>query len=239
MVVKLSSASTIFAAPCATAVPDPIATPMSAACSAGASFTPSPVIAATSPGPPSDSRVCRHSTMTCLWIGSVREKRLAVITACSCSRLLILANSAPVRDLPRTSSPGSNTPIILQTASAVFWLSPVMTMTLIPAFLHVMIESLTSLRGGSRMPTTPTNVMLLSTLAKDLGSASLLSERSTLCENACARHRRAFVSLPYSLSTLDMIASRILSVICTMSPFAIMALLQRARTLSGAPLQRS
>ena len=50
IVVKLSSSSTIAAASRATAVPrDPMATPMSASRSAGASLTPSPVIATTSP----------------------------------------------------------------------------------------------------------------------------------------------------------------------------------------------
>lgn len=47
MVAKLSSASTMSEAPLATAVPDPMATPMSASLSAGASFTPSPVMATT------------------------------------------------------------------------------------------------------------------------------------------------------------------------------------------------
>ena len=50
MVAKLSSVMTIFAASLATSVPVmPIATPTSARASAGASFTPSPVIATTSP----------------------------------------------------------------------------------------------------------------------------------------------------------------------------------------------
>ena len=47
MVAKLSSASTMSDACFATAVPLPMATPMSARFSAGASFTPSPVIATT------------------------------------------------------------------------------------------------------------------------------------------------------------------------------------------------
>ena len=50
MVVKRSSRSTMSAASFATSVPVmPMATPMSAALSAGASFTPSPVMAVTSP----------------------------------------------------------------------------------------------------------------------------------------------------------------------------------------------
>ena len=49
MVAKLSSESTMSAACLATAVPDPMATPMSAFFRAGASLTPSPVMATTSP----------------------------------------------------------------------------------------------------------------------------------------------------------------------------------------------
>ena len=45
MVAKLSSVNVMSAAPLATSVPLPIAQPMSAAFSAGASLTPSPVIA--------------------------------------------------------------------------------------------------------------------------------------------------------------------------------------------------
>ena len=67
MVVKLSSNSTIAAASFDTSVPViPIATPMSARLSAGASFTPSPVIATTWP------RVCSASTMFSLCSGETR-----------------------------------------------------------------------------------------------------------------------------------------------------------------------
>lgn len=41
-------------------------------------------------------------------------------------------------------------------------LSPVMTMTRIPAARHLTMESNTSLRGGSNMPTTPTKHRLVS-----------------------------------------------------------------------------
>ena len=52
MVAKLSSASTMSAACLATAVPDPMAMPMSARLRAGASLTPSPVMATTCPYTP-------------------------------------------------------------------------------------------------------------------------------------------------------------------------------------------
>ena len=64
---------------------------------------------------------------------------------------------------PSVFSSGPNTPIFLQMASAVALLSPVMTMTRIPARRHSSMESRTSARGGSNMATHPTNVMLLCT----------------------------------------------------------------------------
>ena len=67
IVAKLSSCSTMSPASLVTSVPVmPIATPMSACLSAGASLTPSPVIATTSP-----SR-CSASTMRSLSSGDTR-----------------------------------------------------------------------------------------------------------------------------------------------------------------------
>jgi hypothetical protein len=64
MVAKLSSASTMVAASWLTSVPVmPMATPMSAAFRAGASLTPSPVMATTWPP------ACRASTMRVLCSG--------------------------------------------------------------------------------------------------------------------------------------------------------------------------
>lgn len=60
---------------------------------------------------------------------------------------------------PVHSSLSPNTPIFLQMASAVALLSPVMTITLIPASLHCLMDSFTSCLGGSNIPTTPTNVI--------------------------------------------------------------------------------
>jgi hypothetical protein len=70
MVAKLSSTSTMSAASRATSVPDcPMATPMSARLRAGASFTPSPVAATTSP-------IARRAvTIRSLCSGVVRENR--------------------------------------------------------------------------------------------------------------------------------------------------------------------
>ncbi|KYQ56224.1 hypothetical protein ALC60_04838 [Trachymyrmex zeteki] len=132
---KLSSANTISEADFATAVPEPIAIPISAFFKAGASFTPSPV--------------CRT--------GSTREKRRALAQAAFCSDVGRSSNSRPEYDLPVVSSSSPKTPIRRQMASAVALLSPVITITRMPAARHLAIESNTSLRGGSSMPTTPIN----------------------------------------------------------------------------------
>ena len=67
MVAKLSSVSTRSAASFDTSVPVmPMATPMSADLSAGASFTPSPVIATISP------LLCKALTMRSLCFGLTR-----------------------------------------------------------------------------------------------------------------------------------------------------------------------
>ena len=67
MVAKLSSSSVIAAASRATSVPPlPIATPISARLSAGASLTPSPVMATNSP------LRCSASTMRIFCSGSMR-----------------------------------------------------------------------------------------------------------------------------------------------------------------------
>ena len=77
MVAKLSSASTMSAACLDTSVPvTPIAMPMSAALSAGASLTPSPVIATTAP------RRCSACTIRSLCSGFTRAYTDTVATVC-------------------------------------------------------------------------------------------------------------------------------------------------------------
>ena len=75
MEAKLSSASTISEADLATAVPDPMAMPISAFLRAGASLTPSPVMAEIS------FMDCRYSTIRDLWMGSTRANILELATA--------------------------------------------------------------------------------------------------------------------------------------------------------------
>ena len=142
----------------ATSVPIfPIATPMSARLSAGASFTPSPVTATTSP--------CCFSkfTMRSLSSGSTREKMRAS------SSLMTAANSSssiPLSSLPVITGetlPDSDNPISCPTAWAVIAWSPVMMNVLIPAVWHWVIASCTPSRGGSVIPTRPKKVTSLST----------------------------------------------------------------------------
>mmetsp|Transcript_11867 Transcript_11867/g.35178 ORF Transcript_11867/g.35178 Transcript_11867/m.35178 type:complete len:231 (+) Transcript_11867:110-802(+) len=183
MVAKLLSARIMSEAPLATAVPAPIATPMSARLSAGASLTPSPVIAVTMP------MDWRRETSRSLWEGSVRAKRLHSPAARLCSSSLRLANSRPVSAVyarapgtpagdaaaasaARSSSPGVMTPACLHTASAVCMLSPVTTMTRTPAERARAMAGPTSGRTGSVMPVTPRSVSPDSTSAMRDTSAS-------------------------------------------------------------------
>ena len=89
--------------------------PILAFFNAGASLTPSPVIAATSPSP------CRYSTIELLWAGSTREKRRAFLQASRCSASDNSSNSRPEYDSPCVDSFSPNTPIRRQIASAVFY----------------------------------------------------------------------------------------------------------------------
>ena len=97
MVVKRSSKRIMSAASFATSVPVmPMATPMSAALRAGASFTPSPVMATICPS------CLRARTMRSLWKGDTRANTLARPMASSRAASSIPSSSEPVT----TRSPG-------------------------------------------------------------------------------------------------------------------------------------
>ncbi len=91
MVEKLSSCSNISADSLATSVPLPIATPIAAFLSAGASFTPSPVIDATLP------IFFRVSTMRTFCSGNTLAYTLTSFTILSNSWSLRFSRSDPVR----------------------------------------------------------------------------------------------------------------------------------------------
>mmetsp|Transcript_16045 Transcript_16045/g.17841 ORF Transcript_16045/g.17841 Transcript_16045/m.17841 type:complete len:218 (-) Transcript_16045:1793-2446(-) len=162
MVAKLSSANIISDASFATSVPAiPIAIPMEACLSAGASLTPSPVIAGTSP------HERRSFTNSCLSRGSARENTrepppFMINSFRSSSVIDPWQNSAPVKDFLVTSSFLPNIPTSRAMASAVVLLSPVIIITLMPAAWQRSIADRTSGRGGSLIPVNPTKVSSLS-----------------------------------------------------------------------------
>ena len=91
---KSSSVSTSAAASRATSVPrSPIAMPMSAALSAGASFTPSPVIATTSP------RALSARTMRSFCSGTTRAKTFTSSMRCASSSSVMRVELGPGDDL--------------------------------------------------------------------------------------------------------------------------------------------
>ena len=98
-VAKLSSIKTISDASFATSVPDkPIATPISAFLSAGASFTPSPVIATTS------FFFCKASTIFSLSMGLILANILTSSTAFESASLSKSLRSSLVSTFPSGKS---------------------------------------------------------------------------------------------------------------------------------------
>ena len=117
----------------------PMATPMSAALSAGASLTPSPVMATT-------LWLCLSSrTMRSLSSGATRATTPISGSCRSSSSSLMAANSAPVMARPWIPSSAAIAPAV------VAW-SPVIIRTRIPASLHSAMAALASERGGSTIP---------------------------------------------------------------------------------------
>merc|ERR1712223_41140 len=118
---------------------------------------------------------CKYSTILDLWNGSTRANILARATAARCSDTDKSSNSRPEEAKPSVDSSSPKIPILLQIASAVFLLSPVIIMTRIPASLHLAMDGLTSNLGGSNIPTTPTKVKLTSYLANLVESSKSIS----------------------------------------------------------------
>jgi len=129
-VAKLSSAKTMSEANLATSVPViPIATPMCAYFRAGASLTPSPVIATTWP------ISYRDLTSSLLCLGSTLENTLppSFPRICFLFYSLSAANSTPVKQHSFSFWCSSRIFNSLATAMAVLWASPVIMITRIPA----------------------------------------------------------------------------------------------------------
>mmetsp|Transcript_9478 Transcript_9478/g.43130 ORF Transcript_9478/g.43130 Transcript_9478/m.43130 type:complete len:379 (+) Transcript_9478:1216-2352(+) len=243
---KLSSVRIMSEAPLATSVPSrPMATPISARLRAGASLTPSPVIATISPAS------LRSRTMSCLCLGSARENTqppgddsVFFFLARGMS-----ANSRPVNDRPTVSFALVKMPMSAQMASAVSLLSPVMTTTRIPAVLQSSMAPRTSGRGGSRRPARPQKVKSLSMDSYLAGSmrslcaacVSVPSYEPSLPSSAPVlsakpRQRRALEDIS---PTVAMISLRKSSERETTDPSGSKTLVHRSRTHSGAPLTSS
>ena len=118
---------------------------MSAVFKAGASFTPSPVIATTSPF------ACQAFTIRTLCSGDTLAYTLIFFTLFSSSSCDIFSRSLPVT----ASSSPSSIPSCLAIATAVVLWSPVIITVFIPAVLHFSTAVLTSSLGGSIIPTIP------------------------------------------------------------------------------------
>ena len=161
----------------ATSVPDPMATPMSAFLSAGASFTPSPVIATISP------LACNASTMRNLCSGDTRAKTEVVRTAMRNVSLSICSSSRPVRVRPS----GSVIPRSMAMARAVRGWSPVIMMGRIPAVAQRAMASRASERGGSTIPISPSSTSPCSVSSPFPDDGSSARPRA-----ATARTRRPF-----------------------------------------------
>ena len=149
IVAKLSSVSTMAAASLDTSLPViPMATPISACLSAGASLTPSPVIATIFP------LSCHARTILILCSGDTRAYTEIPSTKLFSSSSDILSISAP----SHASDSSLRIPILFAIAAAVTLWSPVIMIGRIPAFLHSATAAMDSSLGGSIIAISPIKV---------------------------------------------------------------------------------
>mmetsp|Transcript_19664 Transcript_19664/g.33826 ORF Transcript_19664/g.33826 Transcript_19664/m.33826 type:complete len:296 (+) Transcript_19664:964-1851(+) len=209
MVAKLSSAKIISDASRATSVPSlPIATPMLAALSAGASFTPSPVILVTWPS------AWRAFTIRILFWGDARANTLWLNTHLQSSPSLMASSSGPVTASLNFSS---TIPSMCPIAVAVSLWSPVIMATRTPAPWASLIACTHSGRGGSIIAQRPTIVSHFPSGRPFTNSGPRLSPGLTLSLSTKARHkprtrrpwelRMAICSIQYSSLTGSMFSS--------------------------------
>jgi hypothetical protein len=143
MEAKSSSVRTMSAGSLATSVPlRPIATPMSARLSAGASLTPSPVMAITCP------RRWRAWTSLSFCSGETRAKTVVRSAASASSVSGQSSRSVPVMT-------GPSRPVRAAIARAVAAWSPVIILTWMPASRQARTAAAEAARGGSYMPWRP------------------------------------------------------------------------------------
>ena len=175
MVAKLSSVRIMDEASFDTAVPViPIAIPISAFFKAGASFTPSPVIATIWPF------FCHKSTIRILCSGDTRAYTEIFGSNSDSSSSEILSSSVPIM----TKSPSLKMPICFAMAEAVTLWSPVIIIGLIPARIQFWTAWADSSLGGSIIQISPTKVYPCSSCKSIFSSSS--------CFWAKANTRRPF-----------------------------------------------
>ena len=145
MVEKSSSVITTSAAFFVTSVPEPMATPTSALFKAGASFTPSPVIATTSPA------ACNALTICCLCPGETRAYTEYPFARLRNVSSPISSSSSPVT----TSFRDEAIPRREAMAYAVSGLSPVIITVRTPARRQAATASFAPALGGSSIAASP------------------------------------------------------------------------------------
>ena len=211
MVAKLSSVRVIAAASFVTSVPvSPIAMPMSAFFRAGASFTPSPVMATTC------WFACRAATTRSLCAGETRAYT-SMVSASRTSWSSDMASSS----VPTTTRPLRSRPSSRATAVAVTGWSPVIITGRMPARSQTAIASRASVRGGSIIPTSPSRVI---PSAPDSSSVSAFVATAS---TRSASHANAWAT---STSAARPGSSR------AWTPSTVATAAQPGRTFSGAPL---
>ena len=143
----------------------PIAIPMSAFFSAGASFTPSPVIATMWP--------FRLSVSTSRTLSSGATRAITPISpiCASSSSSDIAWNSAPL--IARPGMPSS-----FAIAAAVTAWSPVIILIWMPASCAVAIAVFAADRGGSTMPTSASTVMPSSSGSRSADGSNVSGSKS-------------------------------------------------------------
>ena len=219
MVAKLSSSSTRLDASRATSVPPlPMATPMSAAFSAGASFTPSPVMATNCPCG------CSACTMRIFCAGSTRAytrtpstRAFSVASSSSLSSAPVMACAASSGTMPRRRA----------IASAVAGWSPVIITGRMPALMQSRTAVAASSRGGSIMPIRPISARSLSmaSTSGSAGSRGQARQAKAITRRPCAARRSG------STSTASWSSGS--------KPLGDQCAVQRGSTLSGAPLVKA
>ena len=194
----------------------PIEMPMSASFTAGASFTPSPVIATICPF----ERKAR--TIRSLSAGETLAKTEIFSIRADNSSSESFASSAPVIASFFSIKPAM--PACFATARAVFGWSPVIITVFMPAFLQSRIAFFASSRGGSIIPASPKNTIPPS-----------ISATFTLRFFAKARTLKAEfekLSLTASISSFCFLVSGI-------SPPSVKIWEHFCKTASGAPFVKA